>query len=188
MIISAYLRQTYAQDFPLGVAASLCFEQSYTGIEGDSASVAELAALISALAGVPLRQDLAVTGSVDQFGTVQPIGGVNEKVEGFFRVCRVVGLSGQQGVVIPARNVDHLILDHEVLEAVQAGTFHVYAVHTLDEALELLTGAAAGGVDAPGTLHHAAGQRLRTLAEGLRKFGRGVAVAKEKEKEKADEE
>ena len=170
MIISAYLRQMYAQDFPLGLAASLCFEQSYGGIDGDSASVAELAALISALAAAPLRQDLAVTGSVDQFGTVQPIGGVNEKVEGFFRVCRAIGLSGRQGVVIPARNVDNLVLDHEVLEAVQAGTFHIYAVRTLDEALEILTGAAAGRVDEPGTVHHAAAGRLRALAEGLRKF------------------
>ena len=170
MIISAYLRQMYAQDFPLGLAASLCFEQSYGGIDGDSASVAELAALISALAAAPLRQDLAVTGSVDQFGTVQPIGGVNEKVEGFFRVCRAIGLSGRQGVVIPARNVDNLVLDHEVLEAVQDGTFHIHAVRTLDEALEVLTGAAAGRVDDPGTVHHAAAARLRALAEGLRKF------------------
>ncbi|MBX3026130.1 AAA family ATPase [bacterium] len=174
LIIAAYLRQTYARDFPLGLAASVCFEQSYSGIEGDSASLAELAALISALAEVPIRQDLALTGSVDQFGTVQPIGGVNEKIEGFFRVCRVVGLSGRQGVIIPARNRDNLILDHDVLDAVRAGTFHVYAVDTLDDALAILTGKVAGRVDEPGTIHHAAAQRLRALAEGLRAFARAA--------------
>ena len=182
LIISAYLRQTYAQGFPLGLAASVCFEQSYSGIEGDSASLAELAALISALAEAPIRQDLAVTGSVDQFGTVQPIGGVNEKIEGFFRVCRAVGLSGRQGVIVPARNRDNLVLDHDVLEAVRAGTFHIHVVHTLDEALALLTGKAAGGIDEAGTIHHAAAQRLRTLAEGLRAFSRGPQDAK-KEKD-----
>jgi ATP-dependent Lon protease len=170
LIVVAYLRQTYAQDFPLSLSASLSFEQSYAGIEGDSASVAELLALISALSGMPLRQDLAVTGSVDQFGAVQPIGGVNQKVEGFFRVCRAGGLTGRQGVAIPAQNVHHLVLDHEVLEAVRAGQFHVYAIETLDQGLALLTGCPAGTVRQPGTVHHGAAQRLRELAEGLRRF------------------
>jgi ATP-dependent Lon protease len=169
-IISAYLRQQYAQDFPLSLAASVSFEQSYAGIEGDSASAAELFALISALSNVPLRQDLAVTGSVDQFGAVQPIGGINEKVEGFFRVCRAVGLTGRQGVVIPGRNIDNLVLGRDVLEAVRAAQFHVYPIRTLDEGLELLTGARAGAVGEPGTIHHRAAQRLRALAEGLRRF------------------
>lgn len=169
-IITAYLRQRYAQDFPLSLAASLSFEQSYAGIEGDSASAAELLALISALSGVALRQDLAVTGSVDQFGEIQPIGGVNEKVEGFFRVCRAVGLTGRQGVVIPARNIDNLVLGREVLEAVRAGQFHLHPIRTLDEGIELLTGCRAGAVDEPGTIHHCAAQRLRALAEGMRRF------------------
>jgi ATP-dependent Lon protease len=171
-IISAYLRQRYAQDFPLSLSASLSFEQSYTGVEGDSASAAELCALLSALAAVPLRQDLALTGSVDQFGAVQPIGAVNQKIEGFFRVCRVVGLTGRQGMIIPARNADNLVLGRDVLEAVRAGQFHVYPIETLDEGLELLTGIRAGSVDEPGTIHHRAAQRLRALAEGLRRFVR----------------
>ena len=185
-IISAYLRHRYAQDFPLSVAASISFEQSYAGIEGDSASAAELFALISGVSGVPLRQDLAVTGSVDQFGNIQPIGGVNEKIEGFFRVCRAVGLTGRQGVAIPARNVDNLVLGSEVVEAVRAGQFHVFPIRTLDEGIELLTGAKAGAVDEPGTVHHRTAQRLRMLAEGLRTFthqssdGGGVGPANER--------
>jgi len=177
LIISGYLRHTYAQEFPLSLAASLSFEQSYSGIEGDSASVAELVALISALSGVPLRQDLAVTGSINQFGEVQPIGGVNEKVEGFFHICREVGLTGQQGVVIPAQNIDHLVLAREVLEAVEAGRFHIYPVHTLNEAIEVFTGAKAGTVKEEGTVHYLAAERLRELAERLRRFGES---AKEK--------
>jgi ATP-dependent Lon protease len=174
-IITAYLRHTYAQDFPLSLTASLSFEQSYSGIEGDSASVAEVVALVSALAGAPLRQDLAVTGSVDQFGTVQPIGGANQKVEGFFRVCRAVGLTGHQGVIIPVQNVEHLVLDREVLTAVETGQFHIYPIRTLDEGLELLSGAKAGSVSELGTVHHRAAQRLRALAEGLRRFTRDGA-------------
>ncbi len=170
LIIGAYLRQQYAQDFPLSLAASVSFEQSYSGIDGDSASAAELFALISALADVPLRQDLAVTGSVDQFGAIQPIGGINEKVEGFFRVCRAVGLTGRQGVVVPARNIDNLVLGRDVLEAVRAGQFHVYPIQTLNEGLELLTGIKAGAVNEPHTIHQRAALRLRALAEGLRRF------------------
>ncbi len=176
-IITAYLRHTYAQDFPLSLSASLSFEQSYTGVEGDSATAAELFALISALSGVPLRQDVAVTGSADQFGHVQPIGGVNEKVEGFFRVCREIGLTGHQGVIIPARNVDNLVLGGDIVEAVRAGQFHIYPIDTLDEGLEVLTGMRAGAVDAAGTVHHRALQRLRALAEGLRRFAHDGAVA-----------
>jgi ATP-dependent Lon protease len=169
-IITAYLRHTYAQDFPLSLSASVSFEQSYAGIEGDSASAAELFALISTLSGLPLRQDLAVTGSADQFGEVQPIGGVNEKVEGFFRVCQVVGLTGRQGVIIPVQNIDNLVLGRDVLDAVRAGQFHVYPIRSLDEGLELLTGVKAGRVGEPGTVHDRAAARLRALADGLRRF------------------
>lgn len=172
-IISGYLRKTYAQDFPLSLYASLSFEQSYSGIEGDSASVAELLALVSAISGVPLRQDLAVTGSVDQFGEVQPIGGVNEKVEGFFYACQEVGLTGKQGVVLPIQNLEHLVPCREVVEAVRLGKFHIYAIQTIDEAIELFSGAAAGNTETPGTVHHLAAGRLRQLAEGLRSFSAG---------------
>jgi predicted ATP-dependent protease len=176
LILSGYLRRTYAQDFPLSLSASVCFEQSYAGIEGDSASSTELFALISALSGVPLRQDLAVTGSVNQWGEIQPIGGINEKIEGFFATCRVVGLTGGQGVVMPARNIDGLVLRPEVIEAIRAGQFHLYPIRTIDEGIEVLTGGKAGGVDEPGTIHHLAGQRLRRLAEGLRYFAATAAA------------
>ncbi|MHA7814927.1 MAG: Lon protease family protein [Pseudohaliea sp.] len=147
LIISSYLGSRWARERPLPLAATLVFEQSYGGIEGDSASVAELAALVSAIAGVPLRQDLAVTGSLNQHGAVQPIGGVNEKVEGFFDLCAARGLTGSQGVVIPAANRDHLMLAERVRKAVADGRFHLYAVSTADEALALLTGVAIEALD-----------------------------------------
>lgn len=170
LIITGYLRQTYAQEFPLSLSASLSFEQSYSDIDGDSASAAELCALVSSLSGVPLRQDVAVTGSVNQFGEIQPIGGVNEKVEGFFYTCREVGLTGRQGVAIPVQNVEHLLLDDEVVRAVEAGQFHVYPVKTLDQCLEVLTGAQAGDIRREGTIHYRAARRLRELARNLRRF------------------
>ena len=169
-ILTGYLRRTYAQDFPLSLTASVCFEQSYGGIDGDSASSTELYALLSSLSGVPLRQDLAVTGSVNQWGEIQPIGGINEKVEGFFATCKAVGLTGRQGVVMPVQNIDGLVLRPEVVEAVRAGQFHLYPVRTIDEGLEVLTGTKAGTVDEEGTLHYLVAQRLRRLAEGLRQF------------------
>jgi predicted ATP-dependent protease len=170
LILAGYLRRTYAQDAPLSLSASVCFEQSYSGIDGDSASSTELYALISSLSGVPLRQDLAVTGSVNQWGQIQPIGGINEKVEGFFATCRAVGLTGRQGVVMPVQNIDNLILRPEVIEAIRNGQFHLYPVRTIDEGLEVLTGRAAGSVSEEGTVHYRAAQRLRRLAEGLRQF------------------
>jgi predicted ATP-dependent protease len=176
-IIAGYLRNTYAQDFPLSLSASLSFEQSYSAIEGDSASAAELLALISALSGVPLRQDLAVTGSVNQFGEIQPIGGVTEKTEGFFFTCREIGLTGGQGVVIPVQNTNNLIPCRQVVAAVKAGQFHVYPVRTIDEGLEILTGVKAGNVHEPGTIHHRAARRLRELAEKLRDFAAPAAAA-----------
>ncbi len=138
LILSGYLGGKYAQDKPLTLSASLAFEQSYGGIEGDSASCAELIALLSAISGIPIRQDLAITGSLNQLGDVQPIGGVNEKIEGFFRVCKEMGLSGKQGVVIPVQNVDNLMLKQEILEAVKNNNFNIYNINNIDEAIELM--------------------------------------------------
>ena len=150
MILSAFLAARYARSLPLSLSASLVFEQSYGPVEGDSASLAELCALLSALASVPIRQSLAITGSVNQYGRVQPIGGVNEKIEGFFDICKARGLTGEQGVVIPQSNVKHLMLREDVVAACVAGKFHVYAVEDVDQAVELLTGVPAGEPDAQG--------------------------------------
>ena len=150
LIVEGFLRSRYARDFPLAVTASICFEQSYTAVEGDSASSTAVYALLSAIADLPLRQDIAVTGSLNQVGQVQPVGGVNEKIEGFFRVCRQAGLSGTQGVMIPRRNVVNLTLAREVQEAVASGTFHIWAVSTIDEGLTVLTGMPAGSADSRG--------------------------------------
>jgi lon-related putative ATP-dependent protease len=144
LILSAFLGARYAAGFPLALSASLVFEQSYGGVDGDSASSAELYALLSALSAIPIRQDLAVTGSVNQFGQVQPIGGVNEKIEGFFDVCAARGLTGTQGVLIPASNVKHLMLRRDVVDAARAGTFHIHGVETVDEGIEVLTGVPHG--------------------------------------------
>jgi len=149
-ILTGYISGRYAQDRPLSLSASIVFEQSYGEIEGDSASAAELYALLSAVAQLPVRQGLAVTGSVNQFGQVQPIGGVNEKIEGFFDVCRARGLDGTQGVLIPQANVKHLMLRDDVVEAVRAGRFAIYPVSSVDEGIELLTGVTAGVVDESG--------------------------------------
>lgn len=150
LIIGGFLGQRFAQKFPLTLTATLCFEQSYDGVDGDSASSAELYALLSSLAGVPLRQGIAVTGSVNQKGEIQPIGGVNEKIEGFYRLCQKQGLTGEQGVLIPEQNKRQLMLHNEVLEAVKAGRFHIYAARTIEEGIELLTGLPAGTRDTVG--------------------------------------
>ena len=150
MILSAYLGARYAAERPLSLSASLVFEQTYGLVEGDSASVAELCALLSALAGLPIKQSLAVTGSVNQLGQVQAIGGVNEKIEAFYDLCQQRGLSGEQGVLIPRANVKHLMLRQEIVDAAQAGRFQVYAVERIDEALEWLTGCTAGEADSDG--------------------------------------
>ncbi len=175
LILSGFLEGRFAQRYPLSLSASLVFEQSYGGIDGDSASSAELYALLSALADVPLRQDLAVTGSVNQHGVVQPIGGVNEKIEGFFDVCRERGLTGDQGVLIPASNTDHLMLRPDVVAAAEAGDFHVYPVETVDEGIELLTGIEAGTRDEQGafpddTINGKVEARLRAFADRRRQF------------------
>jgi lon-related putative ATP-dependent protease len=175
MILSAFLAARYATDQPLSLWASLVFEQSYGGVEGDSASSAELYALLSALADLPIKQSIAVTGSVNQHGDVQVIGGVNEKIEGFFDVCAERGLTGQQGVLVPAGNTQHLMLRQDVVDAARAGRFHVFAVRTIDEGIELLTGVPAGERDAKGqfpegTVNRLVEDRLMGLAERRRRF------------------
>jgi lon-related putative ATP-dependent protease len=138
MILTGYLGGKYAQDAPLSLTASIAFEQSYGGVDGDSATCAEVVALLSSLAEIPIRQDIAITGSMNQKGVVQPIGGVNEKIEGFFKVCRAKGLTGEQGVIIPQRNLDNLMLDQEVIEAVEKGEFNLYSIQEIDQALEIM--------------------------------------------------
>ena len=150
LILSSFLGGRYARDQPLSLSASLVFEQSYGHIDGDSASLAETCALLSDLAQAPIRQSLAVTGSINQLGQVQAIGGVNEKIEGFFDICAARGLTGEQGVLIPSSNVQHLMLRHDVVDAVAAGRFHVWAVESVDQAIALLTGVPAGDPDAQG--------------------------------------
>jgi predicted ATP-dependent protease len=170
LILSAFLGARYAHKQPLALAASLVFEQSYGMVEGDSASLAELCALLSSLANAPIRQALAVTGSVNQLGQVQAIGAVNEKIEGFFDICAARGLTGEQGVLIPAANVKHLMLRRDVVAAAQAGQFHIHAVEHVDQAIALLTGLPAGQADAdglypPGSLNHKVAARLAELTE-----------------------
>ena len=170
MILSAYLAGCFAQEQPLSVSASLTFEQLYSGVEGDSASSTELYALLSALSGVPIRQSLAVTGSVNQFGRVQPIGGVNHKIEGYYDVCKSQGLTGEQGVLIPASNVRHLMLREDIVEAVLQGQFHIYAVSRIEEGIELLTGQPAGELEpaggyTEGSIYALAQARLDAYAE-----------------------
>ncbi|MBU6362330.1 MAG: AAA family ATPase, partial [Chloroflexi bacterium] len=150
LILSGYLAHQYGKNKPIAFEARLVFEQSYSGVEGDSASSTELYALLSALSGLPIKQSLAVTGSVNQHGEVQAIGGVNEKIEGFFDICNVKGLTGEQGVIIPASNVQHLMLREDVVEAVCQQRFHVWAVRTIDEGISILTGVEAGQRDANG--------------------------------------
>ncbi|MEO0107775.1 MAG: ATP-binding protein [candidate division WOR-3 bacterium] len=169
LILSGFLRDRFAQDKPLAMNASICFEQSYSGVEGDSASSAEVYALLSALSGLPLRQDFAVTGSVNQRGEIQPIGGVNQKIEGFFDTCLAQGLTGTQGVIIPVQNQADLMLREDVLDAVREGKFRICAVSTIEEGIELLTGVPAGERDSsgrypPGTVYQRADERLRELS------------------------
>ncbi len=175
LILTGFLGDRFAQDKPLALAASICFEQSYGGIEGDSASSTELYALLSALADLPIRQGIAVTGSVNQRGQLQPIGGVNEKIEGFFALCQARGLTGEQGVIIPVQNVKNLMLQESVIAAVAAGKFHVWAVATIDEGMEILTGTPAGIQQADGrwpagSVNARVDHRLRELAEAGRRF------------------
>lgn len=175
LILSGYLRLRFAQDKPLAVSASLCFEQSYGGVDGDSASSTEIYALLSTLSGIPIRQEIAVTGSVNQKGEIQPIGGVNQKVEGFFDVCKSKGLNGNQGVMIPHQNVKDLMIRQEVLDAVKDKKFHIYAVETIEQGIEILTGYKAGkqqddGTYEDGTIFNLVDRKLRDYAEKWKNF------------------
>jgi len=177
MILSGYLTEKFAQDRPLSLSARLVFEQSYSGVEGDSASSSELYALLSALSGLPIKQGVAVTGSVNQKGEVQSIGGVNEKIEGFFEICHLKGLTGEQGVIIPAGNVANLMLKDEVVEAVREGKFHIWPVETVDEGIQVLTGVRAGvrledGTFEEDTVYAKVDARLNEMAKRLEKFGK----------------
>ncbi|MEM7335269.1 MAG: AAA family ATPase [Chloroflexota bacterium] len=176
LTLTGYLGGRYAADQPLSLSASLTFEQNYGGVDGDSASSTELYALLSSLSGVPIKQGIAVTGSVNQKGEVQPIGGANEKIEGFFRVCQARGLTGEQGVMIPKSNVINLMLHEDVITAVKSKQFHIYSIATIDEGIEQLTGVAAGKRDAEGnypegSIHYKVQARLRQMAEDLSSFG-----------------
>jgi len=181
LILAGYLRGTYAQDVPISLGASICFEQSYEGVDGDSASSTELYALLSSISGLPIRQSIAVTGSVNQRGEIQPIGGASEKIAGFFDVCAARGLTGDQGVMIPARNVRNLMLRDDVVEAVARAAFHIYPVATIDDGIEILTGVEGGprradGGYPDGTVNHLVASRLREMAERLRTYRDGTGV------------
>ncbi len=179
LILGGYLRGKYAQNKPFSLSASLAFEQSYSGIDGDSASSTEVYAILSSLSKLPLRQDIAVTGSINQKGEIQPIGGVNEKIEGFYDVCRAKGLTGTQGVIIPHQNVQNLMLRSDVVEAVRQGKFHIYPIKTIDEGIEILTGIEAGklkedGTFEEGTVNHLVDQELQRLAASWKTFAAGL--------------
>jgi len=186
LILGGYLRGKYAQDKPLTMSASIAFEQSYSGVDGDSASSTEVYAVLSSLSGLPLRQDLAVTGSVNQKGEIQPIGGVNEKIEGFYSVCKAQGLTGTQGVLIPHQNVKDLMLKNEVVEAVKQGKFHIYPIQAIDQGIEVLTGVKAGerkpdGTYPEGTVNFLVDKQLNQYAKNLKSF---VAPEEGKKEEK----
>jgi predicted ATP-dependent protease len=170
MIIHGFMGYKYAQERPLALSASIVFEQLYSGVDGDSASSTELYAIMSSLAEAPINQGIAVTGSVNQRGQIQPIGGVNEKIEGYYKVCKIKGLTGEQGVIIPHQNVNNLMLNEEVVQAVKEGKFHIYPVKTVDEGIEILTGIPAGCKDSKGcyeegTIHYLVDKKLRKYLE-----------------------
>ncbi len=176
-ILSAYIGEKFAQEVPLSLTASICFEQLYNPVDGDSASSTELYAILSSLSGVPINQSLAVTGSVNQKGEIQPIGGVTDKIEGFFKVCKEKGLNGQNGVLIPYQNVKNLTLSNEILEAVNEGKFHVYPVSSVDEGIEILTGVEAGDADQDGnypegTINYLVSEKLKKYAQNSAKYNR----------------
>jgi len=178
LILTGYLGGKFAHDKPLSFSASICFEQSYGGIDGDSASSTELYALLSSLSGIPLKQGIAVTGSVNQLGKVQPIGGVNYKIEGFFAVCKAKGLTGEQGVMIPRSNLRNLMLKDEGVEAISAGRFHLWSVETIDQGIEILTGVPAGekgpdGSYPEGTINQKVDMRLREILDNMKNYSAG---------------
>jgi lon-related putative ATP-dependent protease len=176
LILAGYLRSMYATNKPLVMSASIAFEQSYSGVDGDSASSTEVYAILSSLAEIPLRQDIAVTGSVNQKGEIQPIGGVNQKVEGFYDVCKARGLTGTQGVLIPAQNIQHLMLRHDVVQAVERSKFHIYGISTIDEGIEVLTGIKAGkrlpnGKFESGSIHDRVDRKLTEYSKRWKEIG-----------------
>ena len=188
-ILAGYLRGKYAQDKPITMSASICFEQSYSGVDGDSASSTEIYALLSSLSGLPIRQDTAVTGSVNQKGEVQPIGGVNEKIEGFFDVCKAKGLTGKQGVMIPHLNLGDLMLRKDIVQAVKEKKFHIYPVKTIDQGIEILTGAEAGerledGRFKEGSINDLVDKKLRELGTRIKEFEGGGEEGGKEEKKK----
>ncbi len=178
MILNGFFGERYARDKPLALSASICFEQSYGGVEGDSASSTELYGLLSSLADLPLNQGIAVTGSVNQHGIIQPIGSVNEKIEGFYAVCKAKGLTGGQGVIIPAANRKNLMLKPEVVTAVEAGNFHIWSVTSIDQGIEILTGVVAGarqedGSWPEGTVNDLVDRKLLEMTEIVMSFQDG---------------
>jgi predicted ATP-dependent protease len=186
MILTSYLGSTYAKNMPLSLSASLVFEQSYSMVEGDSASSTELYAIISSLSNMPIRQNIAVTGSVNQFGEIQPIGGVNEKIEGFFDICMRKDSNAFYGVIIPSANIKHLMLKAELLEAVKKGKFAIYGVKSINEGIEILTGVEAGeadekGVFPPSSINGMVVARLEELSKTTKEFYR-------KKRDSSDEE
>jgi Lon-like ATP-dependent protease len=193
LVLSGYLGDLFAQDHPLIMSASLSFDQLYEEVEGDSASAAELFGLVSAVAEVPLNQGIAITGAVNQKGDIQPIGGVTTKIEGFFRACKRRGLTGEQGVIIPARNISNLVLNDEVIDAVREGVFHVWPIRQVEEGWEILAGLPAGarGADGkfpPDSVYGRAAARLLEWAEGSRNFGKPVRRGRQPEEEATSED
>ena len=189
LILTGLLRNKFAQKTPITLSASLCFEQSYGGVDGDSASSTEFYVLLSAISGLPIRQDFAVTGSINQKGEIQAIGGVNEKVSGFFDVCKANGLTGKQGVIIPKSNERHLMLRQDVVKAAKKGKFHVYSISNVNEGIELLLGKKAGEMKADGsypanTVYGIVQRRLKEIGNDLKKFEREKPKDKKDEKEK----
>ena len=170
LILTGYLGEMFAQDIPLSLTASICFEQLYNGVDGDSASSTELYGLLSSLSEIPINQSIAVTGSVNQKGQIQPIGGVNEKIEGYFQICKMRGLNGKHGVMIPVQNVDNLQLCDEIVEAVRNNLFHIFAISTIEEGIEVLTGVPAGKKDKSG--HFPAGTVNYLVYEKLKKYAK----------------
>jgi predicted ATP-dependent protease len=169
LILEGYLRKMYARNFPLSIYSGICFEQSYAEVDGDSASSSELYALLSAIGELPIRQDVAVTGSVNQMGEIQPVGGINEKIIGFYKLCEQIGLTGNQGVIIPEKNIKNLILPNEIAQAIAERKFHIYPISTIDEGMQILTLRKAGtrgpkGTFAPNTVNRIVEDKLRHLS------------------------
>lgn len=190
MILSSLLRDRFAQNKPISLTASLCFEQSYGMVDGDSASSTEFYVLLSAISGVPIKQEIAVTGSVSQKGEIQPIGGVNHKIKGFFDICKSKGLTGSQGVMIPEKNVRNLMLDQEVIDAVEAGQFHIWPVTTVEEGIKILTDMEAGtlqpdGTYPEGTVFRKVDERLQQIAEIVKEFGKDSSNGKKKDEDES---